>query len=452
MNPDLPTIEKLNRLAKAIMQRHTVSYAEALNLLATFRLFVSIDPSVVSLGQYQAALLTAVNTGKRAFLGGVTVDLPYQVPCVLPGWRGAPLNEVVASIGGTFASLAPPDSRRLGIGPAKNTELNVVADGWRVGWIPPTAHSPIDPVDAIPLAGILGAGLGVGRLFMDCAGISLIEPGQSFGISLWKPEMSWLSPEAIGPEIARLPSKLWLLGLGHLGQAYLWTLGLLPFSSDKPATLFLQDYDRITEGNECAGLLCEKTNVGEPKTRVCARWIEERGFNTVIIERAFDEMVRTGPEEPRIALCGFDSAKGRRLLECAGFDLIVECGLGASLDDFDRLMLHTFPDASRRPNQIWVKEEPVAVDFDPALFDPMPNDEECGVLVEQLANKPISASFVGASAAAFAVAELLRGQHGGPRYELVHFQLRSDLSLRSVEKSELYQLRHARNGALPCAP
>jgi len=451
MTNDLPSTERLNRLAKAIMQRHRVGYREALELLASFRLYIAANPDTISLTQYQAALLTAVNTGKRAFLGGVTVDLRAQVSCVLPGWQGKPLGEVVASLGGTVSTQPPPDARRLGIGVATETELNVVADGWRVGLLVPQAFSPLDPVDAMPLAGILGAGLGVGRLFMDCAGISLLDPDPTFGLSLWAPEMPWLSAAATGPELARLPAKLWLLGLGHLGQAYLWILGLLPFPQDGSATFFLQDYDHITEGNRCAGLLCEESNLGEHKTRACARWIEKRGVKTVLIERAFDEMTRSELDEPRVALCGFDSASGRRLLENAKFDLVVECSLGASLDHFDRLMLHTFPEATKRPDRIWSQEEPVATDFDPALFGPKPNDEKCGVLVEQLAKKPISASFVGAAAAAFVVAELLRGLHGGQRYELIHFHLRSDLSLRAAAKAELYPRRHARNGVLPRA-
>ena len=196
---------------------------------------------------------------------------------------------------------------------------------------------------------------------------------------------------------------------------------------------------------------CRLASERNSPTRACARWIEKRGVKTVLIERAFDEMTRSELDEPRVALCGFDSASGRRLLENAKFDLVVECSLGASLDHFDRLMLHTFPEATKRPDRIWSQEEPVATDFDPALFGPKPNDEKCGVLVEQLAKKPISASFVGAAAAAFVVAELLRGLHGGQRYELIHFHLRSDLSLRAAAKAELYPRRHARNGVLPRA-
>jgi hypothetical protein len=76
------------------------------------------------------------------------------------------------------------------------------------------------------------------------------------------------------------------------------------------------------------------------------------------------------------------------------------------------------------------------------------DEADCGVLLDELARKPIAASFVGAASAALVVAELLRGLHGGNRYELVLLHLRSDWSLRAVMKPELYQRRLAANGIL----
>jgi hypothetical protein len=185
------------------------------------------------------------------------------------------------------------------------------------------------------------------------------------------------------------------------------------------------------------------------KTRTCAAWAEARGFRTKLIERAFDANTRVGDDEPRIAVCGFDSATGRRDLEAAGFDLVVECGLGSSLDQFDRLLLHTFPDASKHPQDLWPETaRPEISDFDPALFGVKLDEGECGVVLETLARKPISASFVGVTAAALVVAELLRGLHGGQRYELLRLHLRSDDSLGLAAKPEPYQRRHAANGTL----
>ncbi len=452
MNPALPTVDNLNRLAKAVMQRHRVSYAEALALLERLRLHLVCPVPAVRRVQYQAALLTAVNVGKRAFLGGVTVELPSDARCVLPGWVGRPLAEVVGNLGGRVVLERVCANRTiwLGLAPeAQPEDLVIVADGWRGGFVPAGHASPFPDTDEIALGGIFAAGVTVARAFTDAAGLALGCCDEPFGLSLWRPDLPWTDEAACGPALARLPEKLWLLGLGHLGQAYLWVLGMLPYAAQSGARLFLHDFDEITSGNWSAGLLCEPAVQGALKTRTCAEWVEARGFKTRLIERPFDADTHVGDNEPRVALCGFDSAPGRRPLEAAGFDLVVECGLGSSLDFFDRLALHTFPDATKKPVEIWPEAtRSDVVDFDPALFGVELAEGECGVLLDNLARKPISASFVGVSAAALVIAELLRGLHGGQRYELLILHLRSSNSLRAVPKPEPYQRRHAANGTL----
>jgi hypothetical protein len=452
MNPKLPSVNNLNRLAKAVMQRHRVSYEEALTILERFRLHLVCPASAARRVQYQAALLTAVNTGKRAFLGGVTVELSPDMACLLPGWSGYSLAEVVRALGGQIVLERPPADKTVWLGftvEAAYGDLILVADGWRGGFVLPGDAAPFAEVDDFALGGAFAAGLTVGRAFAEVAGLALGCCDESFGLSLWRPDLPWTEPEARGPALAYLPQKLWLLGLGHLGQAYLWVLGLLPYGAQHGATLFLNDYDEITSGNWSAGMLCEPAVQGTLKTRACASWIEARGFKTKLIERPFDANTRVGDNEPRVALCGFDSASGRRPLELAGFDLVVECGLGSSFDYFDRLVLHTFPDATKRPDEIWPEvARPDVLDFDPKLFGVELADGECGVLLDNLARKPISASFVGVTAAAVVVSELLRGLHGGQRYELLLLHLRSNHSLRAVPKTELYQRRLAANGTL----
>jgi hypothetical protein len=59
------------------------------------------------------------------------------------------------------------------------------------------------------------------------------------------PGYDWLSPNEDEPAL-----RLWLIGLGHLGQAYLWALGLLPYASSDAVSLILQDTDIITPSTE----------------------------------------------------------------------------------------------------------------------------------------------------------------------------------------------------------
>lgn len=448
----LPPIDQLNRLAKAVMQQRRINYEEALAVLSGFRIHFSCPTASARRLQYQAALLTAINVGKRAFLGGVTVQVSSTVLCALPGWTGRPLHVVAQELGAKIVHSRPETEKVVWLGAGEDArpgDLILVADDWRGGFVPAGTALPYAEVDGGALGGVFAAGLTVARMFVETAGVAPGACDTSYGLSLWRPDLPWTDGDARGPVISRWPEKLWLLGLGHLGQAYLWTLGLLPFDSNSGPLLYLHDFDQITTGNWSAGLLCEENLVGKLKTRVCAEWVEHRGFKTRCIERPFDANTKVNDGEPRVALCGFDNSASRRPLESSGFDLVVECGLGSSLDQFDRLMLHTFPDASQRPQDIWADAiRPETSDFDPKLFGVELAEGECGVLLDELARKPIAASFVGAASAALVIAELLRGLHGGNRYELVLLHLRSDWSLRAVVKPEIYQRRHAVNGIL----
>jgi hypothetical protein len=49
---------------------------------------------------------------------------------------------------------------------------------------------------------------------------------------LWAPELEEHGGHQLGPRLREvfLPAGLWLVGLGNLGQAYLWSLTLLPYA------------------------------------------------------------------------------------------------------------------------------------------------------------------------------------------------------------------------------
>jgi hypothetical protein len=61
------------------------------------------------------------------------------------------------------------------------------------------------------------------------------------GLSLWNPGADWLVADQTEPKIELFPNALWLIGLGNLGQAYLWILGALPYPVADALTLVLQD-------------------------------------------------------------------------------------------------------------------------------------------------------------------------------------------------------------------
>jgi hypothetical protein len=85
-------------------------------------------------------------------------------------------------------------------------------------------------------------------------------------VSLWEP---WTRADLAGkgPERFDVPDKLWLLGLGHLGQAFAWTLCFVPGTGDR--LIVLQDDQFVGEENEATSLLVLPGDgeMGKRKTR-----------------------------------------------------------------------------------------------------------------------------------------------------------------------------------------
>ena len=155
-----------------------------------------------------------------------------------------------------------------------------------------------------------------------------------------------------------------------------------------------------------------------------AAWAERRGFRTTITERLFDNATRRRPEEPSIALCGLDNAAGRRALDRAGFDFVVEAGLGRGHHDFRGLLVHTLPGALSAAD-LW-KDEAGANQSaaEAAAYRKMLDEgslDRCGVTL--LAGKAVGAPFVGAVAATLVLAEVLRLLHGGRLHRLIDMNL-----------------------------
>jgi hypothetical protein len=448
MNDTIPTENTFNRLAKALMEKHGVSYGEALYMLETFELNLICGEEIRFSPSLQAALLTAVNTGKRAFHGGVRVKMPPRVLSLLPWPKLQSLNEIAVSLGARME--APSESEQaetlyFGLkGEEGGGGFQVLTSGWKGGIAPSGVSVQALKRPDFATGGILAGAFAVGRAFLRLSGISTRETVSVEGFSLWRPDLDWLDEDADGPEIELLPQNLWFLGLGHLGQAYLWNLCLLPFEHPEEVHFLLQDFDTAVEANFGAQLLCEKENIGVKKTRFCAAFLEARRFKTTISERPFDDNTKRSGDEPFTAFCGFDAADPRRLLESAGFDLIIECALGGSVQWFDRVLLHTFPGAARKPEEIWrTNEKPKIVEAIRRSFE---SEEDCGILAATLAGKAISTSFVGAFAGAMAVGEVIRALHGGQRFEFAHAQLRLSEPFRTISNPANYLNMIARSG------
>jgi hypothetical protein len=221
-------------------------------------------------------------------------------------------------------------------------------EGWRGGVLPLAFGHRLAENSTNPLAAALAAAIGCAELFAWHAKDHPMAGKRHAGLSLWRPGADWLVPDQDEPTLQYLPSQLWLIGLGNLGQAFSWSLACLPYPDPGNVTLVLQDFDRIAPSNDSTSLLASLDLVGRMKTRSVAGWLEHAGFKTILNEQRFGPWTVCGPRDPRVVLCGVDNAAARADLDKPGFGLVVEARLGAGADGFRNFSLHTFP-AARPP-------------------------------------------------------------------------------------------------------
>jgi hypothetical protein len=426
--------ETLHRLIKHALDSGAAgTLTEAEELFHGYRIAFVIGKDQSRQPLEQATLLTAVALACRVFLGGVLVEGFLDVPLCAGGARGGTLADAIAKLGAEVSGSSlgrpaiiiggPPVPRREGFC------IRTICAGWRGGIAP--GHSCVAPTAGpeMPLAAMLSAALAINEAFLYVSGGTPAAGHRVLGLSLWEPAANtdWLTDSAGEPQLTYLPSQLWLIGLGHLGQAYLWGLGLLPYADPASLSLILQDFDIVTPSTLSTSILSDQTMLSRKKTRVMAAWAEQRGFTTTICERLFDASVRRQVGEPTIGICGLDNALGRLALDKAGFDFVVEAGLGRGHRDFRTMRIHTLPNGRPTTNLWKVDRATEAVQERPAYQAMLKSGEldKCGVTL--LAGRAIGASFVGAAAASLALSEVLRLLHGAPVNQLI------DIDLQGIE-------------------
>ena len=407
----------------------------------------------------QLALLTAANIANRCFPGGVRIDIAERQidsPLLVCPIAYETLGRALASLVGYRALRIRTPSRvgdhtiLFGDAPAVDHSLRVTFDGWIAKTGPAAAVSRLPEREFCTLVGVLAGALAVSETFLSFAQVSVEAGHRPVSLSLWRPDLETNHPDALGVPVEFLPTQLWVLGLGHLGQAYLWALGTLPYLERESTQIILNDFDKVAPANIETGLLLGKRHVDSYKTRACSKWLERRGFNTRLVERRFGPDFRCDSREPHLALCGFDSNVARQSLESAQFDRVVECGLGGTAYNFDTINLHTLPNP-RTASDLWPADDDFQnraqqIARQSRAYGQLSKgkDAECGRV--QLAGKAVAVPFVGAVAASFVVAEVLRLLHGGPNFTSLKLRLASPGS-GSISGTKNYQAGDI--GAIP---
>ena len=454
--------DRLHRGVKLLIDSKEISsLKEAYQLLESYRITCVVGPEIAMSPTLQAALLTAVNAGRRACLGGVRViGCPSDAPLLVPSPCGpaATLQEALQAVnpdGAVFSLDVRPGEPVIVFGSADQAvgqlrdagaglAIRVTFDGWCGGITPVEDSFRLGGKQEFTLSGVLAGALAVSECFQHLRKTNVHAMRRIVGMSLWRPDLgadcgnAWVSET--GPKTSRLPlpSALWLLGLGHLGQAYLWALMLLPYADPSSVHLVLQDNDVITESGLSTGLLSEFAMLGQKKTRAMAHVIERRGFQTSLIERRFDERLRVGPDDPQILLCGVDNLHARRLLESPGFAVVIEAGLGHTAQEYLEARLHAFP-ATRTASEVWPVGQEDGSETNSLLELPAyaalrsDSQDTCGVV--QVAGAAVGVPFMGAVAGALAVAEAIRAtMMEGQRFEVVDLSLRDPMRRMSVKR------------------
>ena len=339
--------DQYHRTAKILVDQGLVDdVANAPKYLEDLILQIQVGTGIDTDLAAQAALFTAINTGRRAMLGGVRVEIQDNPILSLPWVSNQNLVDAVRSFGGEVVNEIDCRNPVLRIGhscPSQSSEsqiqLSAHWDGWCGGVIDsPSAESS---AQATPLAGLVAGALGVSEIFQYFLGSSTAAR-RTVGLSLWRPDVCWQEPDATGPPLLYFPDRIWLLGLGHLGQAYAWGLGCLPYDRPHDLEVFLVDFDKIVEANHSTGLLTEMGDLGKHKTRVVASKIAGLGHQFRLVERRYDQNLMPDRDEPLLALAGFDKPEPRRNLGDK-FDLAVDAGLGADHYGYLDILIHTFP-------------------------------------------------------------------------------------------------------------
>jgi hypothetical protein len=407
----------------------------ALALLESFGLTIRVGEEVVGSPEHQTALLTLVNVTSRTLLGGVEVVVPPDTPCTSRLAPRQSLRSAVENLGGRLVLEVKRDWPCAVIGTVRDFEgfgpcWQLTWEGWRGGVIPVRDDARLGESGSLGFAPALAAALCGAEVFAFHAGDHPMAGRRPSGLSLWQPGGDWQRSDPSEPVVTYLPSQLWIIGLGNLGQAFTWVLGSLSYPTNPKPLLVVQDFDRVMASNVSTSLLTTPHAVGRKKARVVANWAEARGFDAVIEERRFGTWIQRASDEPAAALCGVDNALARSHLEGAGFGLIVEAGLGAGHGGFRNISQHVFP-GSRTAAEIWSNPAGMLPEVqDMPAYREMRRSgmDQCGVA--QLASKTVAVPFVGLTAACLVVSELLRRLHGGEALEL------ASLSLLSVDDVE----------------
>jgi len=397
---------KRSRITKALTDAaRASSFSEAEARLDAIHLAVVVGADQVATAAGQAAALTAVVTAHKCF-GRVTLVSAGDSPLFAKLPVGTTLQGAARRLGARIrTNLGTKTTHAIIIGTA------ATGKGWSVHcwwdrWLSGTRTRAERPGDSrMALSGALSAALAVRQVFA-CVLAGRTLRAREATVSLWAP---WETADRndIGPEQFDVPDQFWFLGLGHLGQGFIWNLCLL---GSKGGRAIIQDDQDIGVENEATSLLVVHGDIGEKKTRVAARWLKACGWTPNMIERRHQGDIRLFPDDPPILLSGLDRVKPRLIMAKHGFDYMIDAGLGHGPHDFEGIQLRVIAKGDFA-SDLWDETSPESNQLserspNAAYIDLEKDIGQCGVV--SFAEASTSVPFVGAAAGALVIAQAIR--------------------------------------------
>lgn len=426
--------EHISRISKFFTDRNGEDPAKASARRRNFSVTLKIGRDVVTSRSLQLAALTAAKVASRCFPKAVYVDAPNDVlnsaylvsPRMFQTVAQALRSELGAS---AFRKVQGGSVLLFGDALHDGDGLRVTFDGWIGAAGPLRLLARMQERNHCALAPILAAAFAISEVFSSFANLDMKSTKRIVALSLWRPDLIYTDPSAVGPVVTELPTRAWLLGLGHLGNAYLWAFANLGHENTEDLLLYLLDFDTVEKPNLETGILFNKKNLGHLKTRVCSSWLEQLGIKTRLIERHFDHNFRRRDGEPALALSGFDNNEARHYLTGAAFGRVIDSGVGGTANNFDSISVRTWPN-SRAADDIWPLLSEIEKRLAAEATEKAAREnsgyrkfDRCGIV--SVAGKSVAVPFVGLTAATLVLADVLRLLNDGKQIQNLKVRLGS---------------------------
>lgn len=386
-------VDTLNRTMKLALDDGRVSsYEQAQELFSSFRLRISVQPGFTGSPAAEAAVLTLLNAAPRTFLGGVELVGRLGEQCTQAWFNGKALGEVAEKFGvaTSVVDQGVPATIHVGEGVRDAGDfwlcIRFTANGFALS---PETSANLGR-DSSVAVGVAAAGAAINEAFQRMYRAAPLAGNR---------DIHWRLPAltSAGP-----PESLWLVGLGHLGQAFLWTLALAANGKGPQPPIRLTDFDDVSPASLSTCLLVQAEDVGRKKVDVVADQLEvlgigvQRDRSRLVLDRA-----PINPAE-KLAVIAVDNVALRRSLDGLRANRVLEAGIGTGAEGFTRVQLHAFP-GKRKARDVWMGDDPSAIrapDLSKPAYQALlkKTGDQCGTTL--LAGRSVATPFVGAFAGA----------------------------------------------------